>query len=424
MTEPANTPNRPAAGLEKTFAVGEKAFAVLAKSARSGKGRGQALIALVGCVCLGAFLVLAKEPGGKPIRAVVQGVDQSETVLAKESGVVKKIGVKVGDRIGAEDMVVLLESGRDPQAVENLRDAVERRNAYIVRLRALADGLAEPNFGPELERARPDLVKAEREVFFQDRERLTGEINRLKEDVDRLARFIETLKTRINQNRADLGKLIGPQGVATNPNEANRLKARIEEDKAALVRSEDALKAGRDKLGVSAPDFKEEALRSLKSAEKDRDDLMKRFEKAKSAVKETKAPAGAAGYVKAVRVEVGAQVKAGDPLVEIVRDDRAGLVEALIENPGDLDLSKSGQTRLSTPDGRLNGLEALALGASQKPPHPTGANVAVTLSVSDPAALRQAKLAKNDILLLEFGRGGRSLAKALTAPFRSSSGKP
>lgn len=265
---------------------------------------------IVSCA-LWAHYAQLEEQVRAPGKVIVSS--RSQVVQAVDGGVLRKLYVKEGDPVKAGDLIAELDPKRFQASNDEIRAKVAGLRANIMRLEAELAG-AEPKFSSEI-RAYPDIVSAQRDLHARRAQAQREELSSIEQSLrlaqaeltslERLALSGDAARTEVLRARRQVNEL---QGNLTNKRNNYRQDAQSEiaKNQADLEQADQVLAQRR------------EALQS------------------------TKLRAPMTGTVKNVKITtLGAVLKAGDEILQIVPSDEPLIIEAKVKS-GDVAFLRPG----------------------------------------------------------------------------------
>lgn len=270
-----------------------------------------ALVFFIAGSALWAHFAKLEEQIRAPGKVIVSS--RSQIVQAVDGGVLKKLFVKEGDQVKAGDLIAELDPARFQASNDEVRAKVIGLRANIVRLEAeMSD--KDLKFPAEIQ-AYPDIVSAQRDLHDRRAQSQREELASIEQSLqlatlelnslERLAAGGDAARTEVLRARRQVSEL---QGNATNKRNAYRQDAQTE-----LAKNQADLEQAEQVLAQ-----RNEALQS------------------------TKIRAPMSGAVKNVKITtLGAVLKAGDEILQIVPSDDPLIVEAKVKS-GDVAFIRPG----------------------------------------------------------------------------------
>ncbi len=311
----------------------------------------------------GSWSALAVLESAALAPGVVTIESSRKTVQHLEGGIVGELLVAEGDRVGARQVLIRLDRTRALAELEELRAERLASAALAARLRAERDGLAEIDWPewPTGEWAAPQVpaLMASQRILFEARNRAeAGEIAVLRQKIAQTNEEIKGLKGQIASAEEQLALLqeeitdvtqLLKKGLVDKPRvlALRRRKAEIEGERhrnhAAVAQARQVIAEAEIRIAELETARVREAAEELQAVERELPRLAQRIIAAEDVVRRTEIRAPLAGRVVALMVHTpGGVIAAGEPLMDIVPDREALLVEAKID-PGDIDMVEIGQ---------------------------------------------------------------------------------
>ncbi|MBF0142826.1 MAG: HlyD family type I secretion periplasmic adaptor subunit [Magnetococcales bacterium] len=278
-----------------------------------------------------------------------------------EGGIVKEILVKEGDRVKAEQPLILLDKVKDLSEVKELGTHILGLACKAARLRVEAEGGTDLIFAPILVKKAAIHVREEVETFKVRRSRLESQIA-VQESLVAQRRFeMDEVKARIayqsevlvqvDEQVAISGKLL-EQSLSNRLSHTERLKERartrgeIGELKSHLLRLESMLKEEQARLEGIRALFREEARKELGETLRAQGELRERLKKLSASLARTVMRSPVNGVVKSLDLFArGEVVRAGETVMEIVPTGERLVIEARLP-PGEIGFVRAGQVAL------------------------------------------------------------------------------
>ena len=322
-----------------------------------------------GAVVSGALLIfilwgsLAPLAQGVVAIGVVEVAGENKTVQHLEGGIVKEMFVREGDTVAAGDTLLILDDTK-PRAEQDLLEArYYGALAEIDRLGAELYGRDEIQFSREFGPLRGDvrieeIIQAETDLFRERRTQHAGEIDILNRRVGQLGEKVNGLQARreaAEQEQALLEKEVETLesladkdyvsdeqltqqrlSLAQTRGQVGQIGAEIAEAQLAIGESEQQIIQLRN-------DYRTELSANLTKARNLYFETGDRLAAVRDQVARTRIPAPQEGKVINMQVHtVGGVVPAGRPIMNIVPEDDALIVEAQVR-PTDVDNVLVGQ---------------------------------------------------------------------------------
>lgn len=261
-----------------------------------------------------------------------------------EGGIIRELLVREGDTVTENQPLVELVTTSSETNVEELQVRTNSLRVEIARLEAEEQGKAEPDYPEEIRRESPEVVNQSQEHFRSRRKRLESELTGQDEKIRQREKDVEEITARLRNSRHSLELL--RQQIAISASllkdqltskykhlsflqEESNLVSRIEEDTAALDRSNSALAAARSERERILNAYHEEVQGALRKAQTDLLEFSQRLRKYTDELTRTVIRSPAAGVVKALYVvNVGEIIKPGMTIMDIVPAGDTLIIEA------------------------------------------------------------------------------------------------
>ncbi len=281
-----------------------------------------------------------------------------QVVQSLEGGIVREILVKAGDTVEKDQVLLRLDATQFASTFGENRVKQEALRAQIARLEAEATGkplaLTIPENDPALEaiyRNEITLYRKHKEQLETEKQIIQSQIRQkeleLKDARDQLRELQASY--RLIQKELRINEPLVRRGYASEVDllklrrEASQMRAKIESLKNDIPRLQAEVNEAKDKLKAKEQAFRNEAHEKLTEALAKLAALEQTQAALKDRVQRTELRSPVRGIVKRVLVTtVGGVIKPGDPVVEIVPEDDALIVEARI-SPKDVGFLRVGQ---------------------------------------------------------------------------------
>lgn len=267
-----------------------------------------------------------------------------QVVQHLEGGIVREILVREGERVAADQPVVILEQTISGAGVEELQSRVTALRVEIVSLEAQAAKRAEPTFDDGLRSAHPDLVEQAKSLFRATQASHRNEVEAQRELISQREHALNEISARIRNARDNL-KLVDEQ-VALSAEllrdslttqhkhlaylrDQGELRSRIEEDQSALAGARSALSEARVKLENIESSFQENVESRLRDARQLLDESSQRLRRLADSLNRTVIRSPVEGVVKTLHVTtLGGVLGPGQSVAEIVPFEDRLIIEA------------------------------------------------------------------------------------------------
>lgn len=315
-----------------------------------------------------------------------------------EGGIVRAIKVREGDVVDVGQPLIELEATASDSTVEELNVRVDSLKAQIARHEAESRwfdegesdnatmtskgknlGLAvdpytiEVLFPSDFENGADNLIQQARELYEARRDRYANEIKAQQEDIKQSEQDILEIAARIRNQLQSLDyvreqikiseglleeKLTSRYKHLGFLKEESKLVSKIEEDKAALTRTESELAAAKEKLSRISNAFNEEVQEDLRKSRRELLEFNQRLRKMSDSLQRTVIRSPAKGIVKSIYIMgEGEVVQPGMTVLDIVPAGDKLVIEAHLPL-GDIGYVQPGQpatVKLATGDARMFG---------------------------------------------------------------------
>lgn len=363
--------------------------------------------------CVSFFLWAAFSPLDIVSDAIGEVIPSSRVkrIQHLEGGIVRAIKVREGDVVEVGQPLVELEAIASDSTVEELNVRVASLETEIQRLEAESRWFDDPKgftktenltatdvngtgvhkktdenvilyadpysvdltFPKALEKNSPDLTKQARELYETRRDRLVNDLNTHREKIKQRKQDIKEIVARIRNQRKNLeyvreqirisedllkDKLTSRYKHLGFLKEESSLVSKIEEDKAALARSQSMLTAAKEDLDQIYNSFHEEVQESLRKSRRELLEFSQRLRKMSDNLNRTIIRSPANGIVKSIYIMgEGEVVQPGMTVLDVVPAGDKLVIEAHLAL-GDIGYVQAGQpatVRLTSGDARMFG---------------------------------------------------------------------
>ncbi|GAB2795261.1 HlyD family type I secretion periplasmic adaptor subunit [Halomonas shantousis] len=273
-----------------------------------------------------------------------------KTIQHYEGGIVSDIRVSDGDHVTAGDTLIVLDNTQSLSQLQIAQAQYDINRASEVRLLAEQSGTETLSFPDELLDSTSPRVKevlaVQRGLFLARRQALQGTLEALDQQIVQMNEQIEGLQaqTDINQKRiaslrdeaADFRSLF-KEGLGDNQRlrelERQILQYQGEnaQHKAEIARLKSQISENEVQKQVRIQEFQKEVGEQLRQAQAQIADAEERITALSDQVRRTTVTAPVSGTVVGLKVHtIGAVVRAGDPIMDIVPSGDGFVVEARI----------------------------------------------------------------------------------------------
>lgn len=272
---------------------------------------------------------------------------QNKVVQHLEGGIVAAILVKEGQTVEANQVLMRIESTVSDSA---LREKLAKYHALLARaarLRAEAEGQSKITFPKEVLESAPNEAAEQKRLFDQRQKRLKSEVDILeqqvaqrrqslaetKSNVATLSRRVVSLRQELRETEKDYQKgIVSRSELSQIRREYTKAAGELQSERIAVRRAQAALNEVVAKVRDKKALFTAEARKDLAEAESQARTLEPSIRANRGTVERTELRAPVRGIVKQIGVAtIGAVIKPGQALVEIVPSDDTLLVEARIK---------------------------------------------------------------------------------------------
>lgn len=261
-----------------------------------------------------------------------------------EGGIVREILVREGDRVKADQPLIVLDAAQAESSAQELDVRLAALQIETLRLEAESKGLSEPVFPLELVEKHRDLVEQARNLFSARRKRLQsdvaaqeGKVRQREQDIretsarsENLRRNLPLVQRQVQRSEELIReRLIKEDELIARRKELNNTQSAIAESAAALIRANAALSAAKEELAHAQDAYREEVENELKKAQREFMELSQRQRKFHDAQDRTTLRAPEEGIVKSLSVvSVGEVIQPGGTVAEVVPVGDKLVVEA------------------------------------------------------------------------------------------------
>ena len=273
-----------------------------------------------------------------------------KTVQHLEGGIVKQIAVQDGDHVEAGDTLVVLNNTQALSQLEIARSQYLINRAAEVRLLAEqkdADSLTFPQEILDSNSQRvSEVLAVQRALFHARRDALRGTLNALDEQVVQMREQIDGLQSMIEVNQSRMASLqaeakdyreLFKEGLGDNQRlrelerQVLQFKGEIAQHRSEIARLKSQISENEVQKQVKLQEFQKEIGEQLREAQANIADAEERMTALSDQVNRTVVTAPVSGTVVGLQVHtVGAVVRPGDPIMDIVPSGDGFVVEARI----------------------------------------------------------------------------------------------
>ncbi len=331
----------------------EALAAAVARDAMKGPRRAAvALLLAIVCTIAGGLVWASQAQLDEVTRGQGKVVPASEVQVAQnlEGGIVSEILVTAGQTVEAGQVLLRIDDTSADASLQELQETWWGLAAAIARLTAEVTG-SELSFPADLMAARPDLVAKERQLYEARQLELSSAVDALRQQADQKRGELAELEAQLAGlekqyalalEQYNLVKPLEKSGAVSKVEvlELERTLAEMEGDmariRASLPRARAAIAEAESRIAEKQASFRALAQADLNDRTVKQSALSEQMRGRADRKTRTEVRAPVKGVVKQVKVtSIGAVVKPGDSLVEIVPLDDQLLVEVQIK-PADV----------------------------------------------------------------------------------------
>ncbi len=272
---------------------------------------------------------------------------QNKVVQHLEGGIVAAILVREGDTVRAGQILLRIDNTISKASVGEKRARYYALMARAARLRAEAEGKSTITFPKEVLDKAPTEARREMTLFRSRLAQRKSELSVLDSqvaqrnqalaetlsEVRRLSALLTSLRRELAQTRRDLRSgAVSETELREIQRKTDESAGRLRTERLAVVRARSALRESRDKIDEKKTEFLSEVRKELADAENQIASLAPLINAGEDKVSRTDIRSPINGTIKQIGVNtIGAVVKPGQPLIEIVPVEDTLLVEARIK---------------------------------------------------------------------------------------------
>lgn len=294
---------------------------------------------------------------------------QLKSVQHLEGGIVSEISVREGDTVARDQPLVVLQSTASGADVNEMTVRLATLRTNLARLEAEAEDRAAIVFSDDLLQHHPDLAAAAETLFKSRRGRLASTIGGLQDAATQREQAAGEVDARLRNSRNTLKHLdeqvtisesMIKEGLSNRYThlallrDRSALRSRIDEDEAALRRTQAGIKEARAQIETSRQAYRQEVAEQTASAQRELDELSQRFSKLSDNLDRTVIRSPVAGVVKTLYVATrGGVIKPGGNVVDIVPAGDRLIVEAKLPtyDIGFVSVGQAAKIKLASQDG-------------------------------------------------------------------------
>jgi membrane fusion protein, adhesin transport system len=332
--------------------------------AKAGAGTHMFLLLCVALVvAFGAWAHIGQLDIVSDAQGEVVPATQVKSIQNLEGGIVREILAREGDRVKADQPLVVLESTASGADVQELTIGITSLRIDVARLVAEKKAAAKPMFDDDLIRDYPNLVRRATELFQTRRRLFDNELAGNREIISQRREEIEQISSRLSNEKESLKLLEEQIGISeellkddlTNRmvhlnllKEASDLRGRVGSDKAALRRAKAVSQEAKIKLSSVTETFQEEVRLDLEEKRRSLEERRERVSKFEDNLQRRILRSPVDGVVKTLHVfTIGGVVQPGATVVDVVPEGDSLVIEAKLPTQ-DVGYVHAGQTALIT----------------------------------------------------------------------------
>ena len=283
---------------------------------------------------------------------------QLQVVQSLEGGIVREILVKAGDAVKQEQTLLKLDATQFASTYGENQVKRAALEAQIARLRAEANGtpleLSVPDNAPRLKA----IFNNEIALYHKQQQQLETEQHILKAQIQQKNLELQDTRAQLKElkkgyelirKEIQINEKLVRRGYASEVDllklkrEASQMRSQITTLENAIPKLESEIQEAQAKLRASQQEFSNKAHEQLTRALSELAALQQTQAALADRVKRTALKSPVNGIVKRVLINtVGGVIKPGDPVVEIVPEDDALIIEAQVA-PKDIGFLRPGQ---------------------------------------------------------------------------------
>jgi len=294
---------------------------------------------------------------------------QVKVVQHLEGGIVREVKVVEGQKVDADQPLVIMEPTVSGAEVAELKVRQTALETDIAQFEALASGASEPVFSDALKAEHPELVQQALDRFRTRLEKHRNAVSKQKQVVIQRRQEIDAIAQRITGGGKSLALVeeqIRMSEELLRKNLVNRfkhldllkegrsLRGEVEADRAALAHAKSALVEAEAELASIQSTFADEVQRALEESRLNARELAQRIKKYEDSLDRTTVRSPVKGVVKTLYVAtVGGVVKPGEPVAEVVPLGDSLIVEAKLrtQDIGYVSVGQQAKIKLASSDG-------------------------------------------------------------------------
>jgi adhesin transport system membrane fusion protein len=280
-----------------------------------------------------------------------------QVVQNLEGGILSEMLVHEGQIVQANDVILRITNTNAESAYRDSHTQALTLKAMMARLDAESQG-GQPVFPPEVQKEAPDVMQSERALFDTQITQFKSAISVLNDQLTQRTQEIAELKARqeslsrslaLAKQERDITAPLVQSGAAARldlvkvERAVSDLEGQLAEANAALPRAEAARDEANRRMQEKTDGFRNDARAELNKHSAELAGLSEKAFAEKDRVARTEVRSPVRGIVKEIKVNtIGAVIRPGDDLVEIVPLEDTLLVEAKVR-PSDIAFLSPGQ---------------------------------------------------------------------------------
>ncbi len=271
---------------------------------------------------------------------------QNKVVQHLEGGIVREILVKEGDTVTPGQVLLRIDSTPSKSLHQEKLSTYYADQARAARLRAEAEGKEKVTFSEDVLKNAPAAARRERDLFESRQQQQRTEVDVLdrqvrqkRQELKEIQSSVDRLEARLKSERQELVETrrdyaagaIARFDLIRLERQVNETAGSLRTEKLKVPRAEAALRETQSKLDEKKAGYLAEVRKELADVESKVSALKPLIEAGQAKVERTDIRSPVKGIVKLVGVTtLGAVIKPGEALVEIVPLDSGLIVEARI----------------------------------------------------------------------------------------------